>query len=95
VWPGTSDQKRSGKRAGWLHQPDLFVTHLITSPLTYRSDSPAWKRLLSKTLTTPERVSLITAIFSDHDQVEIYRHLSRTDAQTFIDMMDEVIICTK
>ena len=59
--------------------------------MTYRSDSPAWKRLLNKTLTAPERVSLITTIFSDNNQTEIPRHLSLDDAQTFVNMMDEVM----
>jgi len=35
-----------------------------------------------------ERVSQITTIFSDHSQVEIPKHLSRDDAQIFIDMID-------
>ena len=37
-----------------------------------------------------ERISAITAIFSDCSQIKIMRHLSGSDAQTFIDMIDEV-----
>ena len=62
------------------------------------SDSPPWKRLIRKSLTTRERVYLITTMFSEHNQVEIPERLSPTaDAQTFIDMIDidEVSLCTK
>ena len=54
------------------------------------SEVPAWKRLISYTLTTGERIPLITTIFSDRDEVEMVRNLSGDDAQTFIDMTDEV-----
>jgi len=62
-----------------------------------RSDSPVWKGLIRNTLTTRERVSLITTIFSDSNRVETPRHLSRDDAQTFIDMIDidEVSVYTE
>jgi len=40
-----------------------------------------------------ERTSLITRIFSDYDQVKMVGHLSGDDAQTFIDMIDEVSLC--
>ena len=54
------------------------------------SELPAWKRLISRIPTTDERISLITAIFLDDDQVEMVRRLSGDDAQTFIDVVDEV-----
>ena len=54
------------------------------------SDDPAWKQLISGTITTDERISLITTIFSDHNQVEMVGELSGSDAQTFVDMIDEV-----
>jgi len=77
---------------GYTNQTCSRATQLIV-----RLDSLAWKRLLSKTITTRERVSLVITIFSDHNRVEIPRHLSRDDAQTFIDIidMDDVSFCAK
>jgi hypothetical protein len=46
--------------------------------------------LISNTLATPERISLIGTIFSDHNQVEMVENLSRDDAQAFIDEIDDV-----
>ena len=57
-------------------------------------DPPAWKRLISYTLTTDERISLIATIFSDHNQVQVVKHLSGHDAQIFIDTIDEVSLYT-
>ena len=37
-----------------------------------------------------QAISLITAAFSDHDQVGMVGDLSQDDAQNFIDMLDEV-----
>jgi len=37
-----------------------------------------------------ERVSLITMIFSDHNEVEMDKDLFGDDAQTFVDMVFEV-----
>ena len=58
-----------------------------------RRDPPAWKRLISHTLAKDERLSLITTTFSDHNQIEMVRHLSGDDAQAFVDMIDEVSLC--
>jgi hypothetical protein len=58
------------------------------------SKDPAWKLLISHTLATHERISLITAIFSDNDQVDMVENLSGDDAQNFIDVVDEVSTCT-
>ena len=55
-----------------------------------RSEVPPWKRLISGALTTNERTSLIMTIFSDSNQVEIIKHLSGDDAQTFVDTVDDV-----
>lgn len=54
------------------------------------SDIPTWKNLITHTLTTHERVSLITMIFSDRDQTETVRRLNGDNAQTFIDTIDKV-----
>lgn len=37
-----------------------------------------------------ECVSLITSIFADRDEAEVFEYLSRDDAQTFIDVVDGV-----
>jgi hypothetical protein len=58
------------------------------------SEDPAWKRLISRTLATPERISLITKIFSNRDEVEVVEMLSGDDAQNFINVIDEVNTCT-
>lgn len=59
-------------------------------PFLMRSEEPAWKQLINHTLATDERVSLITGIFIDRHQVEMVEHLSRSNAQRFIDMIDDV-----
>lgn len=58
-----------------------------------RSEDPAWKRLISRTLTTDERISLIATIFSDSNQVETVGQLSGDDGQAFIDVVYEVSPC--
>ena len=52
---------------------------------------PAWKRLIGESLTQDERTSLITAIFSDNIETDTANNLHGNDAQTFIDVIDEVI----
>ena len=58
------------------------------------SEDPAWKQLISRTLATHERISLITTIFSDHSQVEMAGQLSGDNAQTFVDVIDEASLHT-
>ena len=57
------------------------------------SEDPAWKWLIGRNLTMPERMSLITTIFSDHNQVDMVRNLSGSDAQDFINVIGEVCTC--
>ena len=57
---------------------------------TLRSGRSAWNRLITCPLTTHQRTSLITDIFSDRDEVEEVSYLSGNDAQAFIDVTDEV-----
>jgi hypothetical protein len=59
-----------------------------------RSEDPAWKRLIGDTVATHERISLVSAIFSDRHQVEMVGNLFGDDAQSFIDVIDEVSACT-
>ena len=54
------------------------------------SGTPAWERLVYHPLSMSERVSLITDLFSDRDEVEAIKRLSRTNAQSFVDVLDEV-----
>ena len=64
-----------------MHQPDRLLMH---------SDIPAWKRLIICPLTTDERVSLITDIFSNRDDTEVVKLASRDETQFFVDVIDEV-----
>ncbi|KAF9784385.1 hypothetical protein BJ322DRAFT_846481 [Thelephora terrestris] len=53
--------------------------------------TPAWKHLISRPLPTDERISLITAIFSDCTEADTVNHLHGGDAQAFVDVIDEVL----
>ena len=55
-----------------------------------RSDVPVWKHLTDRHLTTDERASLIADLFSNRDEIEALKILSESDAQSFIDAIDEV-----
>ena len=41
-----------------------------------------------------KRISLITVIFSNSDEINMVNHLCRDDTQTFVDVIDEVLICS-
>ena len=64
-------------------------SHPSDSSARTRSDLPSWKHLILSPLATHERISLITTIFSNQDEVEAVRHLSGEDAQMFIDAIYE------
>ena len=49
-----------------------------------------WKQLIDRSFTTDERASIIEDLFSDRDEIEALKDLSGSDAQSFIDMVDEV-----
>ena len=53
-------------------------------------DRPGWERLIRSPLATDERVTLITAILSNREEIEIIRRLCRDAAQTFIDVIYKV-----
>ena len=55
------------------------------------SGGPAWKRLITSPLTSDARITLITHIFSDNDETEAAKGLCGDDAQTFVDVVEEVI----
>ena len=56
------------------------------------SEIPVWKRLINSPLTTDERVSLITDLFSDPDETNTLKALSKSDAQSVINVMDGVLV---
>ena len=56
------------------------------------SGVPAWKPLISCPLSTNERIPLIAAVFSDHKGAEVARDLGRDDAQSLVDVVDEVLL---
>ena len=51
---------------------------------------PAWKRLVDS-LTFEERISLITDILSDRHETEVAKRLCGEDAQSFVDVVHEVL----
>ena len=53
---------------------------------------PEWKHLISRPLPTDKRASLIAAIFSDSSRTDVVKHLHGDDAQTFVDVIDEVLL---
>ena len=55
------------------------------------SDIPVWKHLTDSPLTADERVSLIAGLISDRDEIDTLNALSKSDAQSVIDVMDEVL----
>ena len=55
------------------------------------SGIPAWKRLIDRPLAKDERISLIADIFSDRDETEVVKCLRGGDAQSFVDVIDEVL----
>ena len=49
-----------------------------------------WKCLIDRRLTTQERTPLITTIFSDRNELEVVKRIGGDDAQSFVDVIDEV-----
>ncbi|KAF9642010.1 kinase-like protein [Thelephora ganbajun] len=52
---------------------------------------PVWKPLINCPLTMDERISLITAIFSDRKETEAVKRLRGGDTQSFVDVIDEAL----
>lgn len=69
----------------WIAEPEPST--LVDE---YEAPVPAWKHLISCPLPVDERISLIMAIFSDRSEVGQVNHLCGEDAQTFVDVIDEV-----
>ena len=75
----------------WLVSvPALAATMCWPDETLPRSGTPAWKRLIDRPLAADERITLITAIFSDRNETEVVRRLCGDDAQRFVDVIDEV-----
>ena len=70
--------------------PQIMGSEPQTSVERYEPPIPAWKRLISGPLPTDERISLITAIFSGRNEADVV-NLHGDNAQTFIDVIDEVL----
>ena len=78
----------------------LQVLHSLSVPIfdhesarltsTLCSGRSAWNRLITSPLTPNQRTSLITEILSDRDEIETINNLCGNDAQSFIDVIDEV-----
>ena len=69
---------------------DSEITDVFAKPLPTRSDIPAWKCLIDRPLTSDERISLITEIFSDRNEIEVVRNLRGRNAQSFVNVIHEV-----
>ena len=72
------------------------VSYLETTPIladnfsTHRSGIPMWKHLIDRSLTPDGRISMITNIFSDRNEIETVQELSGDDARSFVEAIDEV-----
>ncbi|KAF9789353.1 kinase-like domain-containing protein [Thelephora terrestris] len=55
----------------WDHDPNSRPDVSEVLQILLNLDIPAWKQLITHTLAADRRVSLVTAIFSDHDQVKM------------------------
>ncbi|KAF9643876.1 kinase-like protein [Thelephora ganbajun] len=75
----------------WDHdpRPRPEISEVLRTLLT--SDPPAWKRLISHPSSTNERISLLTSIFSERNEVKMIRHLSGDDARALVDVIDETL----
>lgn len=47
--------------------------------------------MANRPLAMDERISLVTELFSNSDEIETVKHLGRDDAQPFVDVLDEVL----
>ncbi|KAF9646470.1 kinase-like protein [Thelephora ganbajun] len=75
----------------WDHDPHLRPEAVEVLRVLLTFAPPAWERLIGYPLSTDERVSLITSLFSDIDEVEVVGSLSGDDAQAFVDVIDETL----
>ncbi|KAF9644753.1 kinase-like protein [Thelephora ganbajun] len=75
----------------WNQDPKLRPDAAEVLKELFACNLPAWKRLIGHTLSTEGRVRLMASIFSDRNEVEVFEHLSKDDAQAFVNVVDEVL----
>ena len=75
---------------GFADPADPGPPRSLGPPAHASFDLPGWKCLTRGPLATRERISLITTIFSNRDEIEMIRRLCGEDAQIFIDRIYEV-----
>ena len=70
--------------------PNFRILHMSPEIPPKHSGVSAWKRVVELPLASDSQISLITAIFSDRDETEVVRDLRGDDAQSFVEVIDEV-----
>jgi hypothetical protein len=60
-----------------------------SNPSQKYSDPPGWKHLINSPLPTHELTPLITAIFSNSDEIDVIKRLDGDDAQSFVNTIYE------
>ena len=74
-----------------LPSPSLDPTrHIPDPPIPVGSQEQAWQRLISRTIPRDELPSIIEAIVLSGRETNVVDLLTGSDAQAFIDIMDEV-----
>ena len=81
---------RNSTRTSDSDGPPLVVHPVTDSPDLLDLDAPACKRLISRSLSPQQIVSLIGAIFTSKDEVAMIRDLDGDDSQAFVDVVYEV-----
>ena len=87
------DATISVPESGTSLTPPLLTLLGTLTALRYlppNSNTPACRRLIIRAFAPHELPSLAEAIFSSKDEANIIRGLRRDDAQTFVDVLDEV-----
>lgn len=66
----------------------------VLQPMQAESNRSSYERLVGTPLSIRDRTSLIAAILSDRNEVEVIRSLCKDDAQAFVDVVYEVRLYT-
>ena len=90
----TSGTRESGPQDQSDDDPQITELEPQKSVDRHEPPIPAWKRLISRPFPIDERISLITDIFSNSIEVDMVNRLHGDDAQTFVDVTDEVPPCS-
>ena len=72
-----------------LPLPPKYTNHAHKPPLVPDSNRRALRRLISRTVPQHELLSVIETIFSNVKAADTVKCLEESDAQTFIDIVDE------